>query len=42
MTILTKIRRVMGFQTCPICSGTGTDPNTSEKCDNCGGRGRVD
>lgn len=30
------------FETCPVCSGTGTDPNTSEKCDNCSGSGRVD
>lgn len=32
----------LGFQTCTVCSGTGTDPNTSEKCDNCDGKGRTD
>jgi uncharacterized phage protein len=35
-------KRLLGFRTCPVCSGTGTDPNTSDKCDNCGGTGRTD
>lgn len=32
----------MRFDTCTVCSGTGTDPNTNEKCDNCDGKGRTD
>jgi hypothetical protein len=42
MTILTMFPRALGFQTCPVCSGTGTDPRTSETCDNCDGKGRTD
>lgn len=41
--IMPIVRRwALGFQTCTVCSGTGTDPNTSEKCDNCDGKGRTD
>jgi len=42
LTMLIMPRWALGFQTCPVCSGTGTDPNTSEKCDNCDGKGRTD
>jgi DnaJ-class molecular chaperone len=42
LKIIDKLWSALSFATCPVCSGTGTDPNTSERCDNCGGGGRVD
>ena len=42
LIMLTVRRWAPRFQACTVCSGTGVDPNTSEKCDNCDGKGRTD